>query len=213
MDEGRLKRLVRRLIKAMAASRKEQIDGMEFSLLPAREHFYRQMLANLNGRTDEVKKWKKQEERVYLRQFVHELTRETKGKWDRRKAAAEAITASRSQSKAVQRGVTSMFQETYHLKTVTPLPSNADDRFDEKVQAIVDHFYPPKPPKGARPKTSFQNPHPVPGNLERRLSAATGNSKSNSTVLLQRIKDRPALDPPFSSTRGNKRSENPERWK
>ena len=94
---GILTRLIREEVKAqmkryaMARTRDDFINSLVDVLSPALSHHYRATLGILNGRTDQVKKWQRQQE-GFLEQFMERLIKPVKAKGlDRKKAVEQAL--------------------------------------------------------------------------------------------------------------------------
>jgi hypothetical protein len=144
-----LARLVQQEVKAqmkryaMAKTREAFIDSLADELAPGLTHHYRAALALLNGRTDQIDKWRDQEE-GFLGQFSIRLARSTKAKGlDKRKAVERACKEVMENDQARKRIETLKFQTSYKLKKVVPLAENAHVEFMTRVWEIVDTMFPP----------------------------------------------------------------------
>lgn len=127
---------------AMAKTREEFINSLNAVLSPALSHHYRVLLGILNNQTDQVEKWKKQEE-GFLRQFMDRLVEPTKAKGlDRRKAVEQSLKEVMQTDAPRRRAESLDFQRTYKLKTLTPLPESAHEAFLVRVREIVNEVYP-----------------------------------------------------------------------
>src|SRR5438874_10639550 len=73
---------------AMARTREDFINRLVEVLLPALAHHYRALLGTLNERTDQVAKWRAQEEQ-FLDQFLVRVFERTRAKGLNRKLAVE----------------------------------------------------------------------------------------------------------------------------
>src|SRR5437879_4702294 len=78
-------RMIREEVKAqmkryaMAKTREAFINSLVDELVPALRHHYRSTLGTINDRSDQVEKWRQQEE-GFLDQFLTELQKPTKAK-------------------------------------------------------------------------------------------------------------------------------------
>jgi hypothetical protein len=143
-----LARLIREEVKAqmkryaMARTRDDFINKLVDVLIPGLKHHYRAVLGTLNSRTDQVEKWRQQEE-GFLDQFADRLRETTKAKGlDRRKAVEQALKELMENDAPGRRYECLTFQKSYKLKTFTPLPENAHEAFLLRVREIVDTFFP-----------------------------------------------------------------------
>jgi uncharacterized protein with gpF-like domain len=145
---ARLAQLIREEVKAqmkwyaMAKTREEFINSLNAVLSPALSHHYRVVLGTLNNHTDQVEKWQQHEE-GFLRQFMDRLVEPTKAKGlDRRKAVEQSLKEVMQTDAARRRAESLDFQRTYKLKTLTPLPEDAQEDFLTRVREIVNEVYP-----------------------------------------------------------------------
>jgi hypothetical protein len=146
--DAALSRLIQQEVRAqmkrfaMAKSREDFINRLVEVLIPALRHHYRAALGVHNQRTDQVDKWR-QEEDDFLDQFADRLQEVTKAKkLDRRKAVEHAIKELLEHDEARARFETVAFQKTYKLKTLTPVPPEAREEFLLRVREIVDAIFP-----------------------------------------------------------------------
>ena len=139
-----LARMIREEVKVqmkryvMSRRRDKFINKLVDVLIPAVKHHYRAVLGTLNNRTDQVEKWRQQED-GFLDQFADRLLQNTKAKGlDRRKAVEKALKELMENDLSGRRYETATFQKSYKLKTLTPLPENAHEDFLSRVRDIVD---------------------------------------------------------------------------
>lgn len=127
---------------AMARTREEFINAINDVLGPALFHHYRVVLGTINNRTDQVKKWQRQED-GFLRQFMDLLVKPIKAKGlDPKKAVEQSLKEIMQKDVAVRRKETLDFQRTYKLKTLVPLPENAHEEFFARVRETVNEIFP-----------------------------------------------------------------------
>ena len=126
----------------MARTREDFINRLVEVLIPALAHHYRATLGTLNNKTDQVAKWREQEE-GFLDQFANRVLERTKAKGLDRKAAVErALEEMLDQDSAARRGETSKLQRAYELQKLVPLPKDAHHGFIKKVRTIVSEMFP-----------------------------------------------------------------------
>lgn len=145
---GELARLIQREVKAqmrryaMARTREEFINALVDELAPALAHHYRVVLGTLNQRTEQVQKWREQEEK-FLEEFATQLLKPTKAKGlNVRKAVEKALEELREKDDARRRIETATFQKAHKLRSVIVIPESAREEFDERVWEIVETMFP-----------------------------------------------------------------------
>jgi len=143
-----LAQMVREEVKAQmkryarAKTRDDFINHLDDVLGPALSHHYRATLGTVNNRTDQVEKWRHQEER-FLEEFGDRLVEPTKAKGlDRRKAAEQALKELMQTDTLRRRKESLTFQKSYSLKKLTPLPDDAYEPFVARVREIINAIIP-----------------------------------------------------------------------
>jgi hypothetical protein len=126
---------------AMSRTRDDFINRLVEVLNPALAHYYRIMLANLNGHTDQAAKWQEHQE-DFLDQFASRMFDRTKAKGlDRKEAANKALEELMDHDAARRRRETSKFAATYKLKKIVPLPKDAHEGFMGNIRGLVDDMF------------------------------------------------------------------------
>jgi hypothetical protein len=146
--ETSLGRLVQQEVKAqmkryaIARTREDYINSLTEVLGPALSHFYRCKLAVLNRRTDQHDKWRDQQD-GFLQEFAERLMDPTKArKLDRKKAVEKALKELLQTADGRKRRESLVFQRSYKLKTLEPLPDTIQAEFESSVWEIVDTIVP-----------------------------------------------------------------------
>lgn len=139
MSEIRKTRLAR-LIMAMALDRKSFKDKI-FNLCDgALEHFFCVKLAQLNSQKEWVQHWSTEVARMVGPDVRRILRKETKGRWDKKKAVQEALEEVKLLSEVrLKREADAYIQDVYALPRVNlNLPLDVSKEFYEMVLKTVD---------------------------------------------------------------------------